>query len=138
MSVAAWRHARECNRVQTQIAIVDDDASVRASLARLLRACSYTVRTYESAKDFLDSERIQMPDCLIVDQHMEDMTGEQLLHRLGQSGIRVPAVVLTGDDTARSRERFEEAGAVNFLVKPVTPDQLLRAIETALSTTFLH
>ena len=138
MSVAELRHARECNRVQTQIAIVDDDANVRASLERLLRACSYTVRTYESAKDFLESKRVRLPDCLIVDQHMEEMTGEELLHHLAGAGIRVPTVVLTGRDTPKSRDRYHQAGAVNFLVKPVTPDQLLRAIETALSTTLLH
>ena len=124
--------------MQTQIAIVDDDANVRASLERLLRACSYTVRTYESAKDFLESKRVRLPDCLIVDQHMEEMTGEELLHHLAEAGIRVPTVVLTGHDTPKSRDRYQQAGAVNFLVKPVTPDQLLRAIETALSTTLLH
>jgi FixJ family two-component response regulator len=124
--------------VQTEIAIVDDDGNVRASLARLLKACSYNVRTYESAKEFLNSKQLQLPDCLIVDQNMEEMTGEELLQHLARSGIRIPTVVLTGHDKLESRIRFQEAGAVNFLVKPVTPDQLLRAIETALSTSLLH
>ena len=128
----------ERNKVQTEIAIVDDDANIRASLARLLRACSYSVQSYESAKEFLNSRSVRMPDCLIVDQHMEEMTGEELLRHLGQSGTRIPAVVLTGNDNRKIRERFQQAGAVTFLVKPVTPDQLLRAIATALSTRVLH
>lgn len=127
----------ECKRVQTEIAIVDDDATLRGSLARLLTACSYRVRTYGSAKEFLYSD-VQVPDCLIVDHHMEEMTGEELLHHLTLSGTRIPTVVLTGHDSPETRERFQHAGAVNFLVKPVTPDQLLRAIETALSTSFEH
>jgi len=123
--------------VQTEIAIVDDDATLRASLARLLTACSYSVRSYGSAREFLDSG-IQIPDCLILDHHMEEMTGVELLYHLALSGIRIPTVVLTGHDSPESRESFQHAGAVNFLVKPVTPDQLLRAIETALSNTLLH
>ena len=124
----------ECKHV----AIVDDDASVRASLARLLTACSYHVQTYGSAKEFFNSKPARAPDCLIVDQHMEGMTGEELLLNLARSRFRIPTVVLTGYDKLQSRIRFQEAGAVNFLVKPVTPDQLLRAIETALSTRLLH
>lgn len=123
--------------MQPEIAIVDDDAMLRESLARLLTACSYRVRTYESAKKFLNAG-VQVPDCLIVDQHMEEMTGAELLQSLARSGSRIPAVVLTGHDSPESRECFEQVGAVKFLVKPVTPDQLLSAIETALSTKLLH
>ena len=128
----------ERNRVQTEIAIVDDDANVRTALARLLTACSYRVRTFESAMEFLNLKRVEMPDCLVVDYHMEGMTGEELLNHLGRSGTRIPTIVLTGHDNRKIRERFQHAGAVHFLVKPVTPDQLLRAIETALSTRLLH
>jgi FixJ family two-component response regulator len=140
---AAWRHQQrgtngEESGLQTEIAIVDDDPMVRGSLARLLKAYSYRVQTYESAQEFLKSERVQVPDCLIVDQYMEEMTGEELLHHLAHSGTRIPAIVLTGQNEPGSRERFQQAGAVKFLEKPVTPDQLLRAIETALSTKLLH
>ena len=140
---AAWRHqGRGTNgeqpELQTEIAIVDDDPMLRGSLARLLKAFSYRVRTYESAMEFLNSKRVKAPDCLIVDQHMEEMTGEELLHHLAHSGTRIPAIVLTGHNEPGTQERFQQAGAVKFLVKPVTPDQLLRAIEAALSTRLLH
>jgi FixJ family two-component response regulator len=114
---------------QTEIAIVDDDASVRRALALLLEACSYQVRTYESAHQFLDSNGVPRPACLIVDQQMEEMTGEQLLHHLAHTGIRIPTVMLTGHGEAETREHALQAGVVTFLVKPVTPDQLLRAID---------
>lgn len=133
---AAWQQRQDTNN--TEIAIVDDDATLRASLARLLNACSYHTRTYGSAKEFLNRKGVQLPDCLIVDQNMEEMTGEELLLHLARSGTRIPAVVLTGHDSPLTRERFQQAGAVIFLVKPVTPDQLLMAIETAVSTKLLH
>ena len=139
----AWRHHGggtdvEQSGSQTEIAIIDDDAMVRGSVARLLKAYSYSVQTYESALDFLSSKREQTPDCLIVDQHMEHMTGEQLLYHLARSGTRIPAIVLTGHNVPGTQERFQQAGAVRFLEKPVTPDQLLRAIEAALHTKLLH
>jgi FixJ family two-component response regulator len=111
---------------------------LRRSLEGLLEACSYHERTYESAKSFLNAKHVPVPDCLIVDQHMEEMRGDELLHYLAHTAPRIPAIVLTGHDGPEVRQRFEQAGAVSFLVKPVTPDQLLRAIETALSTRLLH
>ena len=71
-------------------------------------------------------------------QHMELMTGEELLHHLAHSKTRIPAIVLTGQNEPGTQERLQQAGAVKFLEKPVTPDQLLRAIELALSTRLLH
>ena len=140
---ATWRHQgrgsnEEQPELQTEIAIVDDDPMVRGSLARLLKAFSYHVQTYESALEFLNSKPAKMPDCLIVDQHMELMTGEELLHHLAHSKTRIPAIVLTGQNEPGTQERLQQAGAVKFLEKPVTPDQLLRAIELALSTRLLH
>lgn len=134
---APWLHQQQ-GTSNPQIAIVDDDATLRASLARLLEACSYRARTYGSAREFLNSDDGQLPDCMIVDQNMDEMTGEELLLHLAQSGTRIPAIVLTGHDTPGTRERFQQAGAVIFLVKPVTPDQLLMAIEAAISTKLLH
>jgi FixJ family two-component response regulator len=120
--------------LQTEIAIVDDDPTVRGSLARLLESCSYRVKAYESAKEFLNSNRLQMSSCLILDLQMEGMTGAVLQHYLAVTGAKIPVIILTAKDAPWVRERCQEAGAVDFLVKPVTPDQLLRAIETALST----
>jgi FixJ family two-component response regulator len=121
-----------------QIAVVDDDASVRKGLSRLLEAYSYRVRTYEGVQQFIDSLPLQVPECLILDLNMKPKTGLEVLHVLTDNGTRVPTIILTGEDEPERRERCQRAGAVAFLVKPVSVDQLLRAIRTALSTRVLH
>jgi FixJ family two-component response regulator len=120
------------------IAVIDDDESVRRSLACLLEAFSYRLRTYDSALQFIDSLRLEVPECLIVDLNMKPMTGDELQHYLARTGTRIPTIILTGHDKPEIRERCQQAGAVAFLVKPITPDQLSRAIQTALSTRLLH
>lgn len=121
-------------KMQTEIAIVDDDATLRGSLARLLEACSYRVRTYELAKEFLNSNRAQMSSCLILDLQMEGMTGAVLQHYLAVTGAKIPVIILTGNDAPGIRESCQEAGAAAFLVKPFKPDQLLMTVAAALST----
>jgi FixJ family two-component response regulator len=118
------------------IAIVDDDESVRRAMARLIEAySSFQVRIYASGREFLDSLKIGVPNCLIVDLRMNDMTGLQLLHSLAGMGLRIPAIVATADDEPGMRHRCKLAGAVAFLVKPVMSDPLLNAIKTAMSAT---
>jgi FixJ family two-component response regulator len=87
-------------RVQS-IAIVDDDESVRRAFARLLRAYSFQAESYGSGADFLSSLSTRVPDCLIVDVHMDDMTGFELLLRLSYRGLRIPAVVVTARDAGQ-------------------------------------
>jgi FixJ family two-component response regulator len=120
------------------IAVLDDDRSMRTALTRLLEAYSYRVRTYEFAQHFIDSLRLQVPECLILDLNMKWMTGEDVQQYLASIGTRIPTIILTGYDAPEIRQRCKEAGAVAFLVKPVTVDQLLRALQTALSARLLH
>ena len=114
------------------VAIVDDDESVRRALGRLLRAHSFEIQTFQSAKDFLDSLKAAVPICLIVDLQMEGMTGLELLHHLAAQAFEIPAVVVTAHDEPGMQHRCELAGASAFLVKPVTRDGLLDAIGAAL------
>jgi FixJ family two-component response regulator len=117
------------------VAIVDDDEAVRRALTRLVKAYSYSVQTYPSGREFLDSLKIGVPACLIVDLQMNDMTGLELLHHLARTGLRIPTIVATADDEPGMRHRCKLAGAVAFLVKPVMSDPLLEAIENAMSAT---
>jgi FixJ family two-component response regulator len=118
----------------TTIAIVDDHESVRRAMARLVGAySSFQVQTYASGREFLDSLKISVPNCLIVDLRMKDMTGLELLHSLAGMGLRIPTIVATADDEPGMRHRCKLAGAVAFLVKPVMSDPLLDAIKTAMS-----
>jgi len=113
------------------IAVLDDDASVRKALARLIATFSYRVQAYGSASEFLESLKTSVPDCLILDLQMDDMTGLELQHHLDSRGPRIPTIVLTAQDEPGTCDRCTDAGAVAFLVKPIAKDKLLKAIETA-------
>ena len=115
------------------IAIIDDDASVGRALARLIKAHSYSVQVYQSAREFLDALKTGMPACLIVDLQMEEMTGLQLVHHLGDMGLRLPTIFVTARDEPGMQHSCEASGAVAFLLKPVMSEPLFDAINTALS-----
>jgi FixJ family two-component response regulator len=113
------------------IAIVDDDPSVLRALARLLRARAIEARTYTSAREFLTALPDGLPECLIVDLEMPDMTGLELQRYLTRKGILIPTIVITAHDEAGARERCESAGAAAFLSKPLQDTSLLAAIDNA-------
>ena len=113
------------------VAIVDDDASVRKALGRLVTVFSYRVRTFASVREFLESLKADVPSCLIADLQMEETTGLELQQHLQNTGSRIPTIVLTAHDEPGMQDRCADAGAIAFLVKPVAKDQLLEAIETA-------
>lgn len=115
------------------IAVVDDDGSLRRAMARLLKAHSFEVRTYASAHEFIDSLEVEVPACLIVDLSMEGITGLGLLHYLVGTPFKIPTIVATAHDEPGIRHQCALAGAINFLVKPVTSDLLLGAIKAALA-----
>jgi FixJ family two-component response regulator len=120
------------------IAIVDDDPSVLKALARLLGARALNARTYVSAQEFLASLPDNMPDCLIVDLQMPEMTGLELQHHLVRRGIRIPTIVITAHNEAGERDRCKSAGAVAFLAKPLQDTVLLAAIEQARASSRLR
>ena len=117
------------------IAVVDDDDALRRSMARFLKAHSYEVHTYGSAHEFIDSLELEAPRCLIVDLTMEGMSGLELLHYLAGTRFKIPTIVATARDESGMRHRCALAGAIDFLVKPVTGDALLGAINAALVVT---
>jgi FixJ family two-component response regulator len=101
------------------------------ALARLLRARAFEARTYTSAREFLSALHEGLPECLIVDLQMPDMTGLELQRHLIRSGLRIPTIVITAHNEAGARERCESAGAAAFLSKPLQDISLLAAIESA-------
>jgi FixJ family two-component response regulator len=117
------------------IAIVDDDPSVLKALARFLKVRAIEVRTYESAKAFLaslpDGMPDELPECLIVDLQMPEMSGLELQHHLNRAGIRIPTIVITANRETEMREQCEAAGAETYLLKPLQDTSLLTAIENA-------
>jgi FixJ family two-component response regulator len=117
------------------ISIVDDDHSVRESLARLIRSVGFRVQVFESAEDFLSTSQGRRADCLILDIRMPGMNGLELQRELSTSDRELPVIFITahGSD-AQVRARALGAGAVDYLLKPLREEEVLKAIETALSS----
>ena len=115
------------------ICVVDDDESVRSSLANYLRAAGREVRTFESAASFLSSPDRGATGCLVTDLHMPGMDGLALQQELNRIGRDFPVIVMTAYSTPAARERSAELGAAAFLEKPVDPDGLLERIDTILN-----
>lgn len=114
------------------IYVVDDDASVRKALARLLHAAGIGVRTFATAEDFLscDADR---PQCLILDVRMPGMSGLDLQQRLKAANQRIPIVFISGVHDDLAVETSLQEGATAFLLKPFNEDALLGAISRAVS-----
>lgn len=112
--------------------MVDDDESVRRSTRRLLESFGYRAALFESSEGFLRFG--QMPDtsCLVLDLHMPGMDGLQLQNQLAAEGRGIPIIFITAYDDQESRRRAMQAGAIAFLGKPFTDQQLLQAIRSAL------
>ena len=111
-----------------KIAVVDDDPAVLKALSRLLRSRAFRTRTYGSGREFLAALQTDVPECLIVDLQMPDMTGLELQRQLNRAGIRIPTIVITAHDEADMRELCAAAGAETYLLKPLQDTALLAAI----------
>ncbi len=112
--------------------VVDDDASVRRSLARLLHSAGFEVEAFASAEDFLSATRPERPSCLVLDLHMPGIGGLDLQHRLAAAGLDPAIVFLTGHGTVPSSVRAMKAGAVDFIQKPFDGPDLLAAVGRAV------
>ena len=113
------------------IAIVDDDPSVLKALRRTLRVRALQSKTFESAREFLASLPDGLPECLIVDLQMPEMTGLELHHQLTRSGIHIPTIIITAHSEIIVRERSEAAGVIAVLFKPLQNASLFTTIEDA-------
>lgn len=114
------------------IAVVDDEASVRVALQRLIRAAGMNVKTFASGIEVLEFMQSQWPDCIVLDLHMPNVNGFEVQRRMGECGMHVPVVVITGHDTPESSARALAAGACTYLLKPVDDQMLLDAIASAM------
>lgn len=112
--------------------VVDDDASWRKSVARLMSAAGYGVALYESAEGFLETANVDTPGCILLDVRMPGLTGLQLQQRLAEMRHALPIVFLSGHGDIPTSVLAMRAGAEDFLTKPVATDVLLRAVEHAL------
>jgi len=107
------------------IAVVDDDESGRDATANLLRSSGYDAEVFASAEEFLESQHAFARPCLILDVHLPEMDGLELQSRLEN---RLPIVFITAHFDARTRSRALRAGAIAFLHKPYSEEELLGII----------
>jgi len=117
----------------TRISIVDDDESMREAINTLVGSMGFSADEFSSAEDFLNSGRSQVCDCLILDVRMPGLTGLELQRRLAADNYPVPIVFITAHYSEEERTRAIEAGAVDFLSKPFTEQELLTAIDASLA-----
>ena len=114
------------------VSIVDDDESVREATKGLVRSLGYSAAAFSSAEEFLNSDRLNDTSCLIADVQMPGLSGVELQHHLLEQGHRLPIIFVTAYPEDRIRARALEAGAVDFLSKPFSDDQLIMCLDTAL------
>ncbi|MFL5448098.1 MAG: response regulator transcription factor [Gemmatimonadales bacterium] len=112
--------------------VVDDDASLRRSLERLLRVSGYTVQTFPSAAAFLEQPEPDCPSCLLLDIRMPELTGLDLQQTVNQARPSLSVILMTGFADMESCILGMKAGAADFLLKPFDDEQLLQAVGTAL------
>jgi FixJ family two-component response regulator len=113
---------------KARVAVVDDEATMRKSFARFLRAAGYDARVYASGQEFLDACRRDRPDCAIIDCQMPGLSGVEVLERLRRSGIQLPVAMFAASDDAELRCACTTLGAQSFLLKPADGAALLSAI----------
>jgi FixJ family two-component response regulator len=114
------------------VAVVDDDASLRRALARLLRTMGWQVLTFASAEAFLQADPQMHMDCLVLDVWLPGMSGVALLEHLVALGSTLPVILITGREDVLIRLRAIQMGVVAYLRKPLDNQDLLQALQRAL------
>jgi len=115
------------------IAIVDDDDALRNSLDNLLRSVGFRAQGFSSAEAFLHANQAPETACLILDVRLPGMNGLELQRQMGAANWCIPIIFVTAYADDDVRVRALEAGAVDFLSKPCREEDLLKAIEAALT-----
>ena len=120
-------------RITKQIYLVDDDAAVCHALSVFLEGVGYRVRTFACAEDFLALADETPQGVMLLDQRMTGMTGLELQQELAKRGVGLPIIFITGHGDVRMSVRAIKAGAVNFLEKPFSNEELVAVLQEAFA-----
>ena len=118
---------------QAIVFVVDDDASVREALERLVRSAGLRVEAFASAEEFLTRPRADAPSCLVLDVQLPDLNGLDLQRRMVDANAEIPIVFITGHGDIPTTVRAMKAGAVEFLTKPLVEGDVLESIRHAIA-----
>ena len=118
---------------QAVVFVVDDDASVREALQRLVRSAGLRVEAFASAEEFLNRARTEGPCCLVLDVRLPELSGLDLQRRMVDTNNEMPIVFITGHGDIPTTVRAMKAGAVEFLTKPLVEGDVLESIRLAIA-----
>jgi FixJ family two-component response regulator len=120
-------------QVNEVVFVIDDDASMRAAIKRLLGAVGISVETFVSGEEFLKSNLPDVPSCMVLDVRLPGSSGLGLQREMAEQGIQIPVIFVTGHGDIPMSVQAMKAGAVEFLTKPFRDQDLLDAISQALA-----
>ena len=112
--------------------VIDDDASMRDAISRLLNAVGLTVQTFASAREFLNRRLPDVPGCVVLDVRLPGLSGLDLQREMVERGIHIPVVFITGHGDIPMSVQAMKAGAVEFLTKPFRDQDLLDAVRSGI------
>jgi len=112
--------------------VIDDDASMREAISRLLHAIGLTIRTFGSAREFLGTRLPDIPACVVLDVRLPDLSGLDLQREMVERGIHVPVIFITGHGDIQMSVQAMKAGAVEFLTKPFRDQELIDAVRSGI------
>ncbi|MBT1517353.1 response regulator [Bradyrhizobium sp. SRL28] len=116
---------------RTVVIVVDDDPGLLKSVARQLAHHGIDSRTFASAEALLESDSVQTATCLLLDIHLQGISGIELQRRLAASGSKLPVIFMTANDEEATRNEAMDAGCIAYLRKPFAQHVLLNAISKA-------
>jgi FixJ family two-component response regulator len=112
--------------------VIDDDASMRDAISRLLNAVGLTVQTFASAREFLAGRLPDVPGCAVLDVRLPGLSGLDLQREMVERGIHIPVIFITGHGDIPMSVQAMKAGAVEFLTKPFRDQDLLDAVRSGI------
>lgn len=121
------------DQAHSVVAVLDDEPKMRQALRRLLTSHGLCVEDYARGHDFLAALPSHPVDCLVLDLHMPEVSGFDVLATLGARPVATPVVVITGHDRPGTEDRVRALGASAFLTKPVDELALLAAIRSVIA-----
>jgi FixJ family two-component response regulator len=119
-------------RTHSSVALVEDDASVRKAIVRLLTVAGFQTIAFDSAEAFLgSSDNAKQNGCVVIDINLPGLSGFELQERMCATAS-LPVVFITAHDEPSVRARYQQSGAIAYLVKPFPAEELITAVKKAL------